>query len=238
MYRQSWVAHHWQQLLYSALIFPCFRTLVLCWWLTTLLVVQEEVSLLYNDLSINSPPVSERIKMEAIRKLSNFNFQRTKPCTRIISSIWHLFSHFSRAINRPLPSSKNPHFQNEARCTTFLVKMSFICMRMKNGFHIKGWAPTLVLKQRPGGTRKGPINNSKEKALMGPEKTNFKSFKLSSQNEKMKSYAWRFYLCFLNFCEIWNIFSRAPIRNCLWCYYRWLITSIALEKCKKECDIV
>ena len=40
--------------------------------------------------------------------------------------------------NRPLPSSKNPHFQNEARCTTFLVKMSFICMRMKNDFHIKG----------------------------------------------------------------------------------------------------
>ena len=34
--------------------------------------------------------------------------------------------------NRPLPSSKNPHFQKEARCTTFLVKMSFICMRMKN----------------------------------------------------------------------------------------------------------
>ena len=40
--------------------------------------------------------------------------------------------------NRPLPSSKNPHFQNEARCATFLVKMSLICMRMKNDFHIKG----------------------------------------------------------------------------------------------------
>ena len=40
--------------------------------------------------------------------------------------------------NRPLPSSKNPHFQNEAKCTTFLVKMSFICIRMKNHFHIKG----------------------------------------------------------------------------------------------------
>ena len=39
--------------------------------------------------------------------------------------------------NRPIPSSKNPHFQNKARCTTFLVKMSFICMRMKNDFHIK-----------------------------------------------------------------------------------------------------
>ena len=32
--------------------------------------------------------------------------------------------------NRPLPSSKNPHFQKEARCTNFLVKMSFICIRM------------------------------------------------------------------------------------------------------------
>ena len=40
--------------------------------------------------------------------------------------------------NRPLPSSKNPHFQNEAKCTTFLVKMSFTYMRMKNHFHIKG----------------------------------------------------------------------------------------------------
>ena len=53
-------------------------------------------------------------------------------------------------VNRPLPSSKNPFFQNEDRCATFLVKMGFICMRMKNNFHIKGWAPTLVLKWRPG----------------------------------------------------------------------------------------
>ena len=64
------------------------------------------------------------------------------------------------ALNRPLPSSKNPHFQNEARCTTFLLKMSFICMRMKKDFHIKGWAPTLVLIQRPGGTRKWLIPSS------------------------------------------------------------------------------
>ena len=28
--------------------------------------------------------------------------------------------------NRPLPSSKNSHFQNEAKCKTFAVKMSFI----------------------------------------------------------------------------------------------------------------
>ena len=49
---------------------------------------------------------------------------------------------------------KNPHFQNEARCPTFLV---FICMRIKNHFHIKGEVFNLVLIQRPGGTRKWPI---------------------------------------------------------------------------------
>ena len=36
--------------------------------------------------------------------------------------------------------------------------MSFICMRMKNHFHIKGWALNLVLIQRLGGTRKWPIS--------------------------------------------------------------------------------
>ena len=40
--------------------------------------------------------------------------------------------------NRALPGSKNPHFQNEAKCTTVVVKMSFICMRIEKHFHIKG----------------------------------------------------------------------------------------------------
>ena len=81
------------------------------------------------------------------------------------NNIFHLYFRWSfsdnrskkRETNRPLPSSINLHFQNEAKCTTFLVKMSFICMRIKNHFHIKGWAPNLVLIQRPGGTRKWPI---------------------------------------------------------------------------------
>ena len=51
---------------------------------------------------------------------------------------------------------KNPHFQIETKCTTFLVTMSFIYMRMKNHFHIKGWAFNLVLIQRPRGTQKWP----------------------------------------------------------------------------------
>ena len=34
--------------------------------------------------------------------------------------------------------------------------------------------------------------------------------------------------------KIWHSLSRAPIRKFLWCYYRWLITFLALEKCKKR----
>ena len=53
-------------------------------------------------------------------------------------------------VNRPLPSSTNPHFQNDARYTNFLVKMSFICMRMKNNFHIKGWHLPSFWNRGPG----------------------------------------------------------------------------------------
>ena len=44
----------------------------------------------------------------------------------------------SHVLTLPLPSSRNPHFQNDTTCTTFLVKINYICMRMKNHFHIKG----------------------------------------------------------------------------------------------------
>ena len=55
----------------------------------------------------------------------------------------------------PLPSSKNPHFQNKAKCTTFIVKMS---LRMKNISISKAEHLTyiyVVLIQRPVGTRNG-----------------------------------------------------------------------------------
>ena len=47
---------------------------------------------------------------------------------------------------------------------TFLVKMCFICMKIKNQFYIKGRELNLVLIKSPGGTRKWPIRHlSKEK---------------------------------------------------------------------------
>ena len=56
-------------------------------------------------------------------------------------------------LNRTLPSSKKSHFQNEAKCKTFLV--SYFCMRMRNLFHINGFARSLALKQRLGVTGNG-----------------------------------------------------------------------------------
>ena len=44
---------------------------------------------------------------------------------------------------------------------------------------------------------------------------------------------WNF-ICKMTFCEIWHFFSRTSIRNFLWCYCRWLITSLALENVKKK----
>ena len=49
--------------------------------------------------------------------------------------------------NTRLRSSKK---MIEAKYTTFLMEMSFICIRMKNHFDIKGWALNLILMQRPG----------------------------------------------------------------------------------------
>ena len=62
-----------------------------------------------------------------------------------------IFTELQTGKNRPLPSSKNPLFQNEAKCTNYLVEMNFICVRITNHFHIQGWALNLVLIERPQG---------------------------------------------------------------------------------------
>ena len=62
--------------------------------------------------------------------------------------------------NRPFPNSKKSHFQNEAKCETFVVKMSFICIIIKTHFHNKGFTLSLALKVRFFGTRKWPIRST------------------------------------------------------------------------------
>ena len=55
-----------------------------------------------------------------------------------------------------------------------------------------------------------------------------------SQNYILHMKFSEFYLCFHNSCEIWHSFSWASMRNSLWCYYRWLSTSLGLKNVKKD----
>ena len=55
--------------------------------------------------------------------------------------------------NRPFPRPKTLHFQNEG--TTFLAKMSFICIRIKTHSHTKSCTLSLALKLRLWATRNG-----------------------------------------------------------------------------------
>ena len=48
-------------------------------------------------------------------------------------------------------------FRTRLSAKPFLVKMSYICMRIKEHFHINGFGLSLALKQRLGATQKWPI---------------------------------------------------------------------------------
>ena len=65
--------------------------------------------------------------------------------------------HTNGRANRPFPSSKKSHFQNEAKCEAIDMKMIFNYYANKTHFHNKGFALSLVLKVRFFGTRKWPI---------------------------------------------------------------------------------
>ena len=61
-------------------------------------------------------------------------------------------------LNRPFRviCSKSSQFQMETKSKNFLVKINFICMRIKNHFHINGFARSLALEQRIEATQKWP----------------------------------------------------------------------------------
>ena len=64
---------------------------------------------------------------------------------------------YMELFNGPFPSSKQSHFQSEAKCESIDVKMIFHSHANKTHFHNKGFALSLVLKVRFFGTRKWPI---------------------------------------------------------------------------------
>ena len=75
--------------------------------------------------------------------------------------IYHLTSNGHSWNNRPFPSSKTSHFQNEAKCEAIDMKMIFNYYANKTHFHNKGFALSLVLKVRFFGTQKWPIVTDK-----------------------------------------------------------------------------
>ena len=82
----------------------------------------------------------------------NFIFSTPPPHFLFRSATTHYIWWFSQwAISK---------FQNillsnyEAKCKTVLVKMSFICVKVKNHFHISGFPVSLALKQRLEATLK------------------------------------------------------------------------------------
>ena len=54
----------------------------------------------------------------------------------IINQLVRLLCRLTTQGNRPFPSSKNSHYQNEAICQLFCVTIGFICMKIRNYFHI------------------------------------------------------------------------------------------------------
>ena len=78
--------------------------------------------------------------------------------TGTVLSTERIYVHYEWKTNRPFSSSKNSHLQSETKCKTFLMKMSYICMRIKNHFHVNSFAPSLALKQRLVATLKWPIS--------------------------------------------------------------------------------
>ena len=72
-------------------------------------------------------------------KVLPFTLQTAGPLRGSDGYLTYIFSgRVSTRRRKNISEFQNPRFQNEAKYTTFLAKISFICMRMKNHFRIKG----------------------------------------------------------------------------------------------------
>ena len=74
-----------------------------------------------------SLPTHVRSKLVTINPQWRFLLVST---TSLLKPVLHRAALRKPTGHRPFPSFTNSHFQNEAQCKTFLVKMSVICMRL------------------------------------------------------------------------------------------------------------
>ena len=82
-------------------------------------------------------------------------------CLEFLAMFWN-------CSNRPLPSSKNPHFQNEALGAQPTCENEFYLHENEIWFPYQRLSTYPRLKQRPGGTRKWPIIVSASLGLQVP----------------------------------------------------------------------
>ena len=59
--------------------------------------------------------------------------------------------------NRPFPSCFKPHYESEAKCKVFVMKISFHSYANKTNFHMKSFALSLAFIVKFMATRKWPI---------------------------------------------------------------------------------
>ena len=59
-----------------------------------------------------------------------------------IQTFW-LFSH-NRTLHCPFPSCFEPHYESEAKCKVFVLKISFHSNANKTNFHMKSFALALL----------------------------------------------------------------------------------------------
>ena len=64
---------------------------------------------------------------------------------------------FNSLSNRPFPSCFEPHYESEAKCKVFVMKISFHSYANKTNFHMKSFALSLAFIVRFTATRKWPI---------------------------------------------------------------------------------
>ena len=91
----------------------------------------------------------------------------------------------------------------------FHVKISFICMRINNHFHINGFALSLALKQKLGPTRKWPIKATG----MHEFRTKFLAFCMSLKGPPASSFNCLFHSTRKFFESIEEVFPRRKESN-------------------------
>ena len=73
---------------------------------------------------------------------------------------------YSDTVNRPFPSCFKPHYESEAKCKVFIMKISFHLYANKTNFHMKSFELALAFIMRFTATRKWPIDDTWPKLML------------------------------------------------------------------------